>query len=467
MKKILYVARREFLSTVMTKGFILGMLITPALIGLVVVVFPRIMNRTPPKVVGEIAIMDPTGQITAELRAYLQPERFLERRVEEGKKLEENTPEAIKRIVAASPQGQAAMQQQAQNAYGEVPQLQLVELSATGDVEQAKAPLRTGGGTTKVAESRRLALIVVHPDAVHRAEGKVRFGTYELFVRSKVDDRLEDELRSGMRDAIVDARIRESGMRREEVEALTRVDKVISRTVTQEGERTTNEVFNMMLPAAFMILLLISSVTSGQLLLTTTVEEKASRVVEVLLSAVSPMELMTGKILGHMAVGFLVLILYAGLGIVALSSFAMLGLLDPMLLVFLLIFFVLAYFTFAALMAAIGSAVNEMKEAQSMMTPVMLIVMLPWILWMPISRDPNSVMAIVLSFIPPLGNFTTLLRMTSTSPPPMWQVGLSILINAAGAVAALWAAAKVFRIGLLMFGKPPSFRTLLRWIKMA
>jgi ABC-2 type transport system permease protein len=207
--------------------------------------------------------------------------------------------------------------------------------------------------------------------------------------------------------------------------------------------------------------------TSGQSLLTTTVEEKASRVVEVLLSAVSPMELMTGKILGQMAVGFVVLALYAGLGLAALFSFAMLGLLDPWLILFLLVFFVLAYFTLASFMAAVGAAVNEMREAQALMTPVMLVIMVPWILWLPISRDPNSLLAIVLSFIPPVGNFVMLLRMTSTAPPPGWQVGLSILVSAAGAVAAVWFASKIFRIGLLMFGKPPSFGTLIRWVRMS
>jgi ABC-2 type transport system permease protein len=218
---------------------------------------------------------------------------------------------------------------------------------------------------------------------------------------------------------------------------------------------------------AFMGLLLISALTSGQMLLTTTVEEKSSRVVEVLLSAVSPMELMTGKILGQMAVGFLVLALYAGLGLAALFSFAMLGLLDPMLIVFLVIFFILAYFTIAAFMAAIGSAVNEIREAQTLMTPVMLVIMIPWILWMPISREPNSMLAVILSFIPPMSNFVMLLRMTSTAPPPVWQVGLSILVGAAGAAIAVWCAAKIFRIGLLMFGKPPSFGTLIKWVRMA
>jgi ABC-type Na+ efflux pump permease subunit len=223
----------------------------------------------------------------------------------------------------------------------------------------------------------------------------------------------------------------------------------------------------MPFPAGFMLLLMMSVMTSGQYLLTTTVEEKSNRVVEVLLSAVSAMELMTGKILGQMAVGFLVLVLYAGLGIAALLSFAMLGLVDPKLIAFLLVFYLLATFTYSALMAAIGSAVNEMREAQTLMMPVLLLVMIPWILWLPISREPNSTLAVVLSFLPPVGNFVMLLRMTSTAPPPMWQVWLSIAVSALGVYATLWFAAKVFRVGLLMFGKPPSFGTLIRWARMS
>jgi ABC-2 type transport system permease protein len=467
MKKIFNVASREFLSTVMTKGFMIGMLVMPIVIGISVLVIPRMINRTPPKVVGEIAIMDPTGQVTEGLRAYLQPERFLARREESSRRAAEATPEALKKVAASTPQGQEAMQRQIAAAFGEVPQIDVAALDPAADLEQAKAPLKTAGSASEATGPKRLALIVVHPDAIRRAEGKERFGSYDLFVRSKLDDRIESDIRDGLREAIIEKRVQASGMSRREIEALTRVDRPPSRTVTEEGERTTNMVFNMMMPGAFMFLLLISSMTSGQSLLTTTVEEKSSRVVEVLLSAVSPLELMTGKILGQMGVGFLVLALYAGLGMVALFSFAMLGLLDPILIIFLVVYFVLAYFTIAAFMAAIGSAVNEIREAQTLMTPVMLVIMLPMILWMPISREPNSLLAIVLSFIPPVGNFVMLLRMSSISPPPGWQVALSIVVSAAGAALAVWCCAKIFRIGLLMFGKPPSFGTLMRWIRMS
>jgi len=282
-----------------------------------------------------------------------------------------------------------------------------------------------------------------------------------------LDDRLIDDLHRGLRDAIVEARLEAAGLEPERAEGLSTVERPDSRTVTAEGEETTNELLNVLLPAAFMGLLLVSVITSGQYLLTSTVEEKSTRVVELLLSAVSAKELMTGKIIGQLAVGAVMLGLYAGLGLLALMSFATIGLLDPMLLVFLVIFFVLAYFSIAALMAAIGAAVNEMREAQGLMTPVMLIIMIPWILWMPISRDPNSLLAVVLSFVPPLGNFVILLRMTSSDPPPMWQAWLAAAVGALGVYVTMWFAAKVFRVGLLMFGKPPTMKTLIRWARMS
>lgn len=467
MKKILYVARRDFMATVATKGFIIGMLVAPLMIVIVVLVFPRMINRTPPRVIGEIAVIDHTGQVTDGLRAYLLPERFVQRREESSRAIEAATPEAIKKAVAEAPGGEAAMKSRIKAALGEVPQLDVVALGPATDLDQAKAPIKSAGSDSGKQGPKRLALVVIHPDAVRRAEGKDKFGGYDLFVSSNLDDRLESDIRRGLRETIVDLRIKASGLNRSEIESLTRVDSPASRTITQEGERATNQPFKIMMPAAFMLLLLMSSLTSGQLLMTTTVEEKSSRVVEVLLSAVSPMELMAGKILGQMAVGLLVLVLYAGLGIAALVSFAMIGLLDPMLIVFLLLFFVVAYFTFGAMMAAIGAAVNEIREAQNLMTPVMLTIMIPWILWLPISREPNSLLAVSLSFIPPFSSFVMLLRMTSFAPPPMWQVGLSLALGAAGAVGAVWCAAKVFRIGLLMFGKPPSLGTLVRWIRMS
>jgi ABC-2 type transport system permease protein len=461
---MLYVAAREFSTTVMTKGFVFGVLITPALIAVLIYLMPRRVTRVPPKIEGQVAIVDPTGRIAPMLADYLTPQRFAERRAKEREAIQGEAPEAVRRMSEA-PAAEAAMRQSVDAALGEVPNVQLATLPAGTDIERAKEPLKAPVPEGGPSRSTHLSLIVIHPDAVTPAQGER--GTYDLFVRSKLDDRIVDELHDGVREAITAARLEAAGVEPGEVKALTLVRKASARTVSAKGEHESNEDLNILLPAAFMLLLLVSVMTSGQYLLTSTVEEKSTRVVEVLLSAVSPMELMTGKILGQMVVGLLILLLYAGLGLLALVSFATIGLLDPVMLLYLLIFFVLAFFTTAAMMAAIGSAVNEMREAQTLMGPVMMFLMIPWILWLPISRSPNSTLSVVLSFIPPINSFAMLLRMTSTAPPPAWQAWLSILVGALGVYAALWFAAKVFRVGLLMFGKPPSLGTMVKWVRMS
>lgn len=465
MKKVFLVAAREFEATVATRGFIVGLLITPLLMAFLAIVMPRMMTKAPPKVSGEVAVIDASGRVGDLVRGQLAPEALAKRHEARRQRLQRVAAGSAAGVAGQTPQGQAALQQSLDAALGSVPQLRVAELDQSADLESAKGPLKRACGD-RLADQGRLGLVVIHTDAVRPATPGAPFGTYDLYVREQLDDRIEDALHEGLREAIVEARVRDSGLDKGLVEALTRVDAVTSRTVTADGERETNEVANALVPAGFMVLLLVSVLTGGQYLLTSTVEEKSNRVVEVLLSAVSPMELMAGKILGQLCVGLLVLALYAALGLAALFSFSMLGLLDPKLIAFLIVFYLLAYLTLGSLMAAVGAAVNEMREAQTMMTPIMLLVMIPWLLWMPISRDPNSLLATVLSFVPPLGNFVLLLRLTSTAPPPAWQVAVGLLVSVAGAYGAVWVAAKVFRIGLLMFGKPPDFATLIRWVRM-
>ena len=462
MNKTMHVAIREFMATVATKGFVIGLVVLPVVILIMILGMRYLLNEEAPRIEGEVAVIDPTGEIHDRITDYLRPEAIAERRDDFQELIEEHTPEPIKQISQAA--GSDDARTLALNAIlGQVPDLEVVELPASTDPEQAKEPLRKG----KANEGGRLALIVVHDDAVVKSPEEEGYGKYDLFLREKLDDRLVDEIKAGMWNAIVDARVSNAGLDREYIDSLVRVGRVKSRTVTASGEKETNEVLNVLLPMAFIGLLFASVMTGGQSLMTTMVEEKSSRVVEVLLSAVSPMQMMAGKIIGQMFVGFLVLLVYSGMGIAALISFAVLGLIDLSLLLYLFIFYLIAYFVIASLLAAIGAAVNEMREAQSLMGPVMVVLMIPWILWMPISRNPNSTFAVVTSFLPPINPFVMLTRLTSSSPPPMWQVWLSIAIGVASIYVAIWFAAKVFRVGVLMYGKPPNFATLIKWVRAA
>ena len=240
-----------------------------------------------------------------------------------------------------------------------------------------------------------------------------------------------------------------------------------STTVGPDTERETVAGFNEFLPLAFMILMFMGIVSGGQMMLTSTVEEKSSRVVEVLLSAVSPTELMAGKLLGAVALSLLTIGLYLAMGLALLASFSLFGLFDPWLIPYFVIFFLIGFFVIGSLMLAAGAAVNDMREAGQLQAPLMVLMMIPWFLWPAISRSPDAPFAIVMSHLPPINTFAMLIRMASTQPPPWWEVWLSIIVGLASVAGAVWVAAKVFRIGLLMYGKPPDLRTLVRWIRAA
>jgi len=462
VRRIFWIAWREFLATVATKGFIIGILVMPVIIAVMVFVMPILLDDTPPRVEGELVVLDSTGVVIEDIARWLEPEAVARRAGDMAEAIDEAIPDVVQEIGDRAGRDDLA-DRALQLVLAQVPDIEVVALPLDADLEAEKGPLLEGS----VADGGRLAIAVIHPDAVERDSIGAPFGDYDLFVREKLDERIESELRGALRDAIISNRIRLSGLDRSEIDALTNMRRVRSTTVTRGGEQETNEVMNMLLPGGFMILLLLAVMTSGQHILLTTVEEKRSRVIEVLLSAVSPMQLLAGKILGQMCVGAVMLGLYGGMGFAALISFALLGFVDLSLIFYLLIFYLIAYFTLGSWMAAIGSAVNEITEAQSLMMPVMMTMMVPWLLWLPITRDPNGIFATVTSFLPPINTFVMLLRMSSNTPPPLWQVWVSILFGIAGVYASLWAATKVFRVGLLMYGKPPNLPTLWRWIRQA
>ncbi|MEM9064188.1 MAG: ABC transporter permease [Planctomycetota bacterium] len=445
MKRVLQVARREFASTALTKGFLFGAIILPAIMAAAI---PGIgwlaakAEEDAPVVEGTIALIDNSGggeQLTDRISFRLQAEDFAA--------IDPTNPlEAVGAVT------------------GSESVIELDPLGADADDTEVREALRTQ--YTEDVNGEVLALAIISEHAITPDGGD--YSGFELLHRRKLDDRVISKMRGSIRGAIKDIRFDRAEIDEKQLAILSSVNSD-TQEVSETGETTeSNPLFGILLPIAMMILLMISVMTGGQYLLTTTIEEKSSRIVEVLLSAVSPMELMFGKILGQMGVGLVLMAIYSGVGAGALLYFSSTtGLLTPQLFVSLAVFFVLAYIMIASLMAAIGAAVNDLREAQSLMTPVMMTFMIPYFLVFPISRAPNSTLSTVLSFIPPVNPFVMVIRMGTNSPPPLWQVLVSALIGAVGAYAFVWFAAKVFRVGLLMYGKPPNFKTLIRWVRMA
>jgi ABC-2 type transport system permease protein len=453
MRRILLIARRELMATLSNRGFLIGLFIFPALIALLMLFGPRLRSAVrQPQVVGQIAVIDPTGRVTPMLRSTLAPSAIEARRRENAL-----------RTARAIPGGaRGATDAIVQRAIGNVPHLTLVERPADADLAAEKQFLSSDDPAR-----RRLALVVIHPDATQGSTGSPEFGAYDLYASRGLDEDTETALYDSLREAVVGARLNVAALDPKRVEVMTRVTRPDAIVVTAGGEQSTGRRLMRFLPFIVGLLLFVGVITGGQTLMTSTVEEKSSRVVEVLLSAVSPFELMAGKLIGQLGVGLLAMGVYLGLGLLALYSFAMLGIIDPMLIVYLLVFFLITYLIFGALMMSIGAAVNEIQEAQSLMGPVMLLLILPYLLSPVIGRAPNSPLSVALSFIPPVNTIAMMTRMASDVPPPAWQVWLTLFVGIAGAGAAVWFAGKVFKVGLLMHGKPPNVATLIRWAREA
>ena len=220
-------------------------------------------------------------------------------------------------------------------------------------------------------------------------------------------------------------------------------------------------------PFAIMFLLFMGTMQISHGLLTSLIEEKSSRVVEVLLSAVSPTQLMAGKIIGMILVGVLLLTVWGAVGYAAAESRGYGNLVTGSTVLYAALYFVPGFLLLSAILGAIGSACNTLKEAQSMASPLTILNIVPMVLWFQISQSPQSIFNVILSHIPPITPFVMVLRLAADPRTPLWQIVTTQLVLWASVLVTIWAAGKIFRVGVLMYGKPPTPRELLRWVRYA
>ncbi|RKZ15521.1 hypothetical protein DRQ53_08780, partial [bacterium] len=201
------------------------------------------------------------------------------------------------------------------------------------------------------------------------------------------------------------------------------------------------------IPMIFVYLMFIGIMGQAQTMLTSTVEEKSNRVMEVLLSSLSPFQLMSGKMIGLGMVSFTLFAVWAAGGAFMIVRNGWEHMVDVATLGYFLIYFVPGFLLYSSVMAALGSLCNELKEAQNMMTPVMIILMVPLMTMFWVGQNPDHTIARVLSFIPTFTPFLMINRLASAQPPGMVEVLLSVLVLLVAIVITVWLAARVFRVG--------------------
>lgn len=234
-------------------------------------------------------------------------------------------------------------------------------------------------------------------------------------------------------------------------------------------------------PMGFVYFLWLAIFSIANLLLTNTIEEKGNRTIEVLLSSVSPGQLMQGKIWGIAATGMTIVGTWVGFGLLAawlaphllgmpIDGGGMLAALFTALrnsgyLLAFVFYFLAGFLLYAAVLVAIGSVCNTLKEAQNLMQPVMMVLMVPLLSMVFVTQEPNGIVARVMSWVPLFTPFTMMNR--AGGPPAVWEyVGTSMLL-----LVTIWlamkGAGKIFRVGVLMTGNPPKLKEIFGWLRQS
>jgi ABC-2 type transport system permease protein len=479
--KTVLVAQREFAENVRTKTFWLGILSVPVLIVLSIGA-GWVLNKL--KEVKSYAVVDYSEpaigrriEIDARqdlLRAVHATQKQLGKAIGElpeqgqlpadevAEKLLESVfdmPAAELEKIEADSTGAAAAKK---FRFVRLSELELDHLEPAGQ-EQALNKL--------VAEDKLFAFFTIGPDPRQSLDG------FRYVSQNQTDDELRRWYAAAATRVVQSIRIADAKIPRGIAEHIkqpvafteTHIDKATGeQTTTTVGDRA-----NKYAPVAFVYLLWIAVFSIAQMLLTNTVEEKSMRLMEVLLSSVSPRELMSGKIWGIAVTGLTMVGTWVGFALLGvwltpmiiegfdLPLMKIIG--DPRYLISFVAYFLFGYLLYAAMLVAIGSVCNTLKESQNLMQPVIIILIVPLIAMMFIVQEPNGLVAKVLSYIPLYTPFVMMNR--AGGPPENYEYVITGIILLVSVWVAFRAAGKIFRIGVLMTGKPPRFKEILGWLR--
>jgi ABC-2 type transport system permease protein len=414
--KLWAVVRREYLERVRTKGFVIGTILGPLILGAMMIV-PVFAMRSSSKLL-RVAVLDRVGTLGPAVEEALRAARF------------DDKPRFDVRPAGGEP-------------------------AASREAALKKA----------VLDGKLDGYLVIPEDALGRSTASY----YGRNVSNRIDLRTMERAVS---DVLVGVRLAGAGLDPGKVKDLTKELDLKTIRLSDTGEREDQGA--AFLFAVVLLMILYTSILMwGQMVMTSVIEEKTSRVVEVMASGVPSTTLLTGKLLGVGAAGLTQFLVWA-LSLLAVSL-AMAGPLagafpmpeiTPLMLVSFVLFFLLGFLFYAALYAAIGSAVSTVQEAQNLIWPVMAPIIIGMVSFPAVLEAPDGAFSVAMSMIPGISPLIMFLRIV-VQTPPTWQIALSIALLLLGIVGVLWISARVYRVGILMYGKKPTFPELVKWVRHA
>jgi ABC-2 type transport system permease protein len=429
MKRSLIIAKSEFLALVQTKFFIIGILMAPVLIG-ASIAFQIFAATRVDAVERRFAVLDHTGALYATL-ARAAETRNAEMGTGDAQKGPHFVPEAVdvagRGIDDVRLELSARVKRKALFAFVEIP-------AAIFDVERRES-------------------IAYYTDTPS-------FSPLPNWLQSTLGRQVTERR---LQDAGIDAARVEQLNRRPEVSTLGLVERSAAGEV--EPAKRVDRLVTFVLPFGLMYLLFISVMVGAPQLLNAVIEEKTSKISEVLIASVTPVQLMMGKLLGTGAISAVLGLVYLLGGVYALLSTGRIDLLDPALIAWFMLFLVCTVLMFGAVFLSIGAAASDIKDAQGMMQPIIFLVILPVIASTVVIQNPDSGLAVGASLFPTSAPFIMLIRLAMKPGPPVWQVLLSVVSMVGTTALFVWAAGRIFRVGLLMQGKTPTLAEMIKWIR--
>lgn len=433
MNKILVVARNEYLIAITSKAFLIGLVMMPIFMGgaLVVQYLAKDQVDVTPR---KIAIADRTGRLGDVISQRVKLRN--EHEIFEG-------------------EGEDRRQTDAEFEIEILP------------AETSEDESLTFAQSDRVRSKEVFAFAIIEPTVFDAA----RNGTIRYHSESPSYQSLSRWLQRVVNEEIKKARISELNLTPESVAALSAqtqvrqfglVEKDVDGSVSDAKEE--NRILTFAVPFAGLMLMFMMVMSVAPAMLNNVLEEKMQKISEFLVSSITPFQLMFGKLLGGIAVGATLSTVYLGAAYALAWHFGFSGEIPVSLYVWFVFFLLIALIIFGSVFSAIGAACSEIKDAQSLMTPVMMLVIIPMMCMGPVLTSPNGTFARLVSLFPPATPMLMLVRIAIPPGPPVWEIVLGTVLSILFAVCCVWAAGKIFRIGILSQGQPPTMAGLIKWL---
>jgi ABC-type Na+ efflux pump permease subunit len=434
MRKALFVAIRDYNAAVRTKGFLIGLLFVPIMFGGVFIVM-KLTEGQGDTTDRRIAVVDHTGVVAPALIEAAE-------RRNESELYDEETGKKVK------------------PAY-------LMHIVPPNDTDMAAQRLEL---SDKVRAGELFAFLEIGRDVLDPGDDGDAFRIAYYSENPAFDD-TRHWLTSPINDRIRSLRLAEADLDKDTVERLTRwmsveglgLLSVDEDTGEVRGGEQDNTAAVLLMPYAMMMLMFILIMAAVGTLVTAIMEEKGQRIAEVLLGSVRPTQLMAGKLLGAIGVSLTMVTIYMLAGVFVAGQVEASDLIPYDALPWFAVYGLAALFMFGAIALALGSACTDPKESQSLMMPMWFLIALPMFVWVPVVKEPVGGLATWLSLIPIYTPMIMLIRIASPVTIPAWQPWAGLVGVILFTAISVWTAGRIFRVGILMQGKPPRITEILRW----